>query len=127
VVRDDLMAHDMYEHYNSILGSSFKRSRRINLGTIRLLSLELSGLEDLFTEDEVRPVVMDLQNDKAPGPDGFTGMFYKKAWDVIKVDIMNVFNAFWSQGARSPNYLNDAYMILLKKKPQPVETTARSA
>jgi hypothetical protein len=63
--------------------------------------LQLSGLEDLFTEDEVRSVVMDLPNDKASGLDGFTGLFYKKAWDIIKGDIMNVFNAFWSQDTRS--------------------------
>jgi hypothetical protein len=82
VVTDDLLAQALYEHYNSILGSSFERSRRINLGAIGLPSLELSGLEDLFTEEEVCSVVMDLPNDKAPGPDGFTGLFYKKAWDI---------------------------------------------
>jgi hypothetical protein len=78
--------------------------------------LQLSGLEDLFTEDEVRSVVMDLPNDKASGLDGFTGLFYKKAWDIIKGDIMNVFNAFWSQDTRSFSHLNDAFMILLKKE-----------
>ena len=93
------------------------------MGAIGLPSLELSGLEDLFTEEEVRSVVLDLLNDKAPGLDGFTGLFYKKAWDwdIIKVDIMNAFNAFWSQDARSLSHLNDAYMILLKKKSQPTE------
>jgi hypothetical protein len=35
---------------------------------------------------------------------------------------MNAFNAFWSQDARSLYHLNDAYMILLKKKkPQPIQ------
>lgn len=41
-------------------------------------------------------VIKELPNDKAPGPDGFTGIFYKLAWDVIKPEIMNAFNAFWS-------------------------------
>jgi hypothetical protein len=70
LVRDDLMAQALFEHYSSILGSSFERSRRINLSAIGLPLLQLSGLEDLFTEDEVRSVVMDLPNDKASGLDG---------------------------------------------------------
>lgn len=34
---------------------------------------------------------------------------------------MNVFHAFWSQDARSFVHLNNAYMILLRKKAQPAE------
>lgn len=34
---------------------------------------------------------------------------------------MNAINAFWSQDSRSFQHLNDAYMILLKKKDQPTE------
>jgi hypothetical protein len=75
----------------------------------------------MFTEEEVHAVIMDLPNDKAPSLDGFTGLFYKKTWEIIKVDIMNAFNAFWSQDSRSFNHLNDAYMILLKKKEHSVE------
>lgn len=73
----------------------------------------------MFSEDEVWEVIKELPNDKAPGPDGFTGIFYKLAWDVIKPEIMNAFNAFWSQDSRSFHHLNDAYTILLKKKDHP--------
>jgi hypothetical protein len=83
----------------------------------------------LFSEDEVWEVIKELPNDKAPGPDGFTGIFYKLAWDVIKPEIMNAFNAFWSQDSRSFHHLNDAYTILLKKRTTQLEseTIGRSA
>jgi hypothetical protein len=54
-----------------------------------------------------------LPSDKAPGPDGFTGLFYKVAWPIIKQDVVNV---FWSLDGRSFNLINDAFMILLRKK-----------
>jgi hypothetical protein len=110
------MADALYGYYNGLLGTNFVRSRRIDLHHIGVPSLQLHELEVLFTEDEVWNVIKELPNEKSPGPDGFTGMFYKVAWGIIKVDIMHAINAFWSQDFRSLYHLNDAYMILLKKK-----------
>jgi len=87
------MSQALYEHFNSVLGSSFERTRRVNLDAIGLPSIDLTDLETLFTEEEVRAVVMNLPNDKAPGPDGFNGLFYKKAWNIIKGDVMNALYA----------------------------------
>jgi hypothetical protein len=121
VVSDTAMAQALYDHYNSILGTSFGRTRRVNLTAIGLPSMELGDLEVLFTEDKVRSVVRNLPNDKAPGPDSFTGLFYKVAWDIIKSDVLNALHAFWAQDGRSFSHLNGAYMVLLKKKAQPAE------
>lgn len=54
-----------------------------------------------------------------PGPDGFTGRFYKVAWGIIKHDVVRVFNALSSLDARSFHLLNDALMVLLRKKDDP--------
>jgi hypothetical protein len=102
------MAQAMYDHYNSILGTSFGWTRRVNLTAIGLPSMELGDLEVLFMEDEVRSVVMNLPNDKAPGPDGFTGLFYKVARDIIMSDVLNALHAFWAQDGRSFSHLNGA-------------------
>jgi hypothetical protein len=50
----------------------------------------------LFTKVEVAAVIRDLPPDKASGPDGFTGLFYKVAWPIIKNEIMAAINAFWA-------------------------------
>ncbi|XP_066334366.1 uncharacterized protein [Miscanthus floridulus] len=60
--------------------------------------------------------ISELPLDKALGPDGFIGLFYKVAWPIIKQDVVNAFNAFWSLDGRNFNLINDAFMILLKKK-----------
>jgi len=70
----------------------------------------------LFSKEEVWGVIKEFPNKKAPSSDGFMRLFYKLAWPTIKGDVMNVFNAFWAQDARSLYHVNDAYMVLLKKK-----------
>ena len=119
VVQDRQMADALFNFYNNLLGTDFARSRRFDLQAIGLPSLDLAALERMFTEEEVRAVISELPSHKAPGPDGFTGLFYKLAWDIIKPDIMNAMNAFWAQDARSLCHLNGAYMILLRKKENP--------
>ena len=37
-----------------------------------------------FTEDEVHTALMEMNEDKAPGPDGFTMAFWQSCWDFVK-------------------------------------------
>lgn len=111
------MADALFTFFDSILGSDFQRTSRLNLDELGVPSADLTGLKVCFSEEEVWAVIKKILNDKAPGPDGFTGLFYKIAWSVIKEDLMNALNAFWSLDTRSFNLLNDAFMVLLRKKP----------
>lgn len=72
-----------------------------------------------FTEEEIWATIRDMPLDRAPGLDGFSRLFYKSAWQIIKGDIVNAFNALWSLDARSFYLLNDALMILLRKNSAP--------
>jgi hypothetical protein len=58
-----------------------------HLDFLQLATFELHDLEAIFT-DEVWAVIKDMPRDRAPRPDGFIGVFYQKAWNVIKQDIM---------------------------------------
>jgi hypothetical protein len=70
--------------------------------------LDLTGIDACFSEEEIWASIKDMPPDRAPGPDGFTGLFYRVAWDSIKADVVNAFNALWSLDARSFHLLNDA-------------------
>lgn len=72
-----------------------------------------------FTPEEVARIVQDSPSDRAPGPDGFSGAFYKVAWEVVGPDIFKVFEAFWHLDFRSLNLLNEAVMVLLHKTDAP--------
>lgn len=115
---DEAKEEIIYNYYNSLLGTPFIRSHSIQLEEL-LPRLDLTGIDVCFTEQEVWAAINDLPSDHALGPDGFTGLFYKVASATIKHDVLNAFNALWSMDARSFNLLNEAKMILLRKKDAP--------
>jgi hypothetical protein len=115
---DQAKSEVIYDYFNGILGTPFHRQHSIVLDYL-LPQLDLSGIDLCFSEQEVWETIKDMPSDRAPGPDGFTGLFYKVAWPIIKRDIMNVLNALWSLDARCFNLLNDALMVLLRKNNAP--------
>ena len=48
------------------------------------------------SEEEIFEALNSLGSTKAPGPDGFTALFYKKYWSIIKAEVLlyiwNFFN-----------------------------------
>jgi hypothetical protein len=64
---------------------------------IPLRSMRPFGLKELL-EDEVFEMVKALESDKASVLDGFTMAFFQASWDVLEVDITNVFHDFCARG-----------------------------
>jgi hypothetical protein len=56
--------------------------------------------------------------DKAPGPDGFNGLFLKKCWPVIKGDFLALCDEFYS-GSVNLEGLNTSYITLIPKTNSP--------
>ncbi|CAM8984002.1 unnamed protein product [Rhodiola kirilowii] len=48
------------------------------------------GLMEEFTEEEVRNALFQMCPTKAPGPDGFSALFYQKCWHIVKDDVTEV-------------------------------------
>ena len=99
-----------------MIGKESDRVRTINLDSLDIPSFDLEALDSPFTEEEVWYTIKNLPPDKAPGPDGFTGRFYKSCWALIKEDIMAALNALWRKDFRNLWMLNSAYITLIPKK-----------
>lgn len=56
-----------------------------------------------------------MPGEKAPGPDGFIGIFFKTAWSIIKRDIIDAINLFYSQHRHQLNLLNSGSIVLIPK------------
>ncbi|XP_060200359.1 uncharacterized protein LOC132628609 [Lycium barbarum] len=67
------------------------------------------------TMEEVKRALFELNGDSACGPDGFSGIFYQKCWEVIKVDVYSVVKAFF-EGQTLPKSITHTNLVLLPKK-----------
>jgi len=68
----------LYRFYNDLLGTRVERTQSIDWNNLQLCRIEDNDLDMPFTEEEVEHTIKMLPAEKAPGPDGFTGIFYKK-------------------------------------------------
>ncbi|XP_059440565.1 uncharacterized protein LOC132173020 [Corylus avellana] len=49
-------------------------------------------------ENEIFLAISDLGLNKAPGPDGMTGLFYKSYWPIVKVSVVDSVQSFFRGG-----------------------------
>jgi len=68
-----------------------------------------------FTEKEIKEVVFSCYADGAPGPDGVSFMFYQHYWDIVKADLLSMFNNF-HQGKLDLHRLNFVLITLIPKE-----------
>ena len=103
-------------HFTEAFSSPPDRAFSLCMEDLDLPRLDLSQLDAAFTEEEVLAAIKYMPSDRAPGPDGFTGSFFKACWPSIKNDIMAVFQAVHSGRAHGFEKINNAFVILLPKK-----------
>jgi hypothetical protein len=75
----------------------------------------LDSLVAPFHTDEIDCIVKRMPPDKAPGPDGFNGLFLKKCWPFIKDDFYTLCTEFY-QGNVNLECINTSYITLVPKK-----------
>lgn len=83
---------------------------------INVCSFDLSSLEPPFIEDEIWNAIKLLPAGKVLGPNGFTVVFLRSSWEVIKEDICEAFNKLYELNGRGFVKLNEALITLLPKK-----------
>jgi hypothetical protein len=65
-------------------------------------------------------VVKGMNCDKTPSPDGFTLAFFQDCWDVIKSDLMGVFQDFYTP-SKFVKSINATFLALIPKKSRAVD------
>jgi len=75
-------------------------------------------LTAVVTREEVKQAAFQLGANKAPGPDGFNGLFFHNHWDIIHDDIYTSVNNFFNSGVM-PSTFNRTLITLIPKVPHP--------
>jgi hypothetical protein len=75
---------------------------------------ENNFLTALYTEDEVKKAVFQMEHNKTSGPDGFPAKFHQNFWEIIKSDLLELFT-FLHAGQFELFHLNFGEIILLPK------------
>lgn len=78
---------------------------------------EVDLLEKEFSEEEVKEAVFGSYADGAPGPNGFSFLFYQTFWEVIKKDLKKFVNSF-EKDQLNLDRLNYAMTTLIPKEPE---------
>ena len=91
---------------------------KADIGRIQLDQIsqqEAENLEIPFFENEIHSALMEMNGDKAFGPDGFTMAFWQSCWDFVKVKILEMFKEFHEQSSFLKS-LNNTFLVLIPKK-----------
>ncbi|GJU13851.1 RNA-directed DNA polymerase, eukaryota, reverse transcriptase zinc-binding domain protein [Tanacetum coccineum] len=75
---------------------------------------------------EIKQAMFDIDDNRAPGPDGFSSKFYKKAWDIIRNDVCAAVKEFFNKG-KLLGELNATVISLIPKLETPTKDFLKAA
>jgi mannosylglycoprotein endo-beta-mannosidase len=75
-------------------GNDFRLDPEIWEGCAKISDDDNRILCQAFSEAEIKTALFQMEKNKAPGPDKMPIEFYQCCWDIVKYDIVHLFNDF---------------------------------
>ena len=108
----------LLEEYKKRMGCSSNPTMLYNLSELIQPSDDLEHLSRPFSTLDIDKVIKQMLADKAPGPNGFNGLFLKRCWDIIKEDIYTLCFDFFN-GTLDLESVNCSFITLVPKVHNP--------
>ena len=99
-------------------GPSFDQEYVDNVGRVTWSTQHLDILKGEITHEEIKKAMFSIDDNKAPGPDGFSSLFFKAAWSIIGSDVVEAVTSFFKSG-RLLREVNCTVIALAPKVPNP--------
>ena len=112
----------IYQSFKQRLGTSGEYQMKFNLANIIKKRNDLDQLTVPFSREEIDNVIKEMPADRAPGPDGFTRLFLKSCWHIIKEDFYKFCSDFFDGGLNLES-INDGIITLIPKINSPAEVS----
>jgi hypothetical protein len=109
----------VYNHFLKHIGTYVPRKFCLDFSQLQWEPMNMSHLELPFLEEEIRAVILASSKEKAPGPNGFIGLFFSSCWNLVKDDLVKEVQHFYSMNQQDLHFLNQAYVTLIPKKQNP--------
>ncbi|XP_038972547.1 uncharacterized protein LOC120104815 [Phoenix dactylifera] len=99
-------------------------TERTGSGIFTELPLSPEGVSDEDSLALIRPVsgreiqeaVWSLEGDKAPGPDGFPPVFFRRYWSIVGLDVIEAIQQFFSTAEMSPEWQRTFITLIPKRQ-----------
>jgi hypothetical protein len=108
----------LWTTFKNRLGISKEINMLFNLDHLIQPRDDLEALSAPILKEKIGRVIKRMPTDKAPGPDGFNGLFMKKCWHIVKNDFYKFCEDFF-EGQGSLEGINNSYITLIPKKYNP--------
>lgn len=107
------------EYYTRLLGSSSHSPTNLISGIesvhpFRCSDFQRESFDRPFIVDQIKAEFFSLPSDKAPGPDGYTGEFFKHCWDIVGEEVSNAVLDFFISGKMEPSWNSTAITMIPK-------------
>jgi hypothetical protein len=107
-----------YQEFKSRMGCSVPTNLQFQLHNIVPLCGNLDHLCLPFSQEKIDNIILDLPSNKAPRPDGFSNMFFKRAWHIIRKDFFKLCTDFYNHAVDLKS-INHSYITLVPKVDNP--------
>lgn len=111
------VAEQFVKHFQKFLGSSvpvIKMTELQNLFHNKLTEAEATDMIREVSNEEIKAAMFQIDDNKAPGPDGYSAAFYKKAWKVVGDDVCRAVSDFFKNG-KMLTEINSTLITLVPK------------
>lgn len=89
-----------------------------NLSELLQPTNDLEQLQTAFQRKEIDDIVLNLPNNKSPGPDGFINEFIRGCWSLVVDDFYKLCDKFFNREVCLRS-INNSYIVLIPKKDGP--------
>ncbi|XP_038990688.1 uncharacterized protein LOC120113688 [Hibiscus syriacus] len=120
----DDISSEVIKFFTNLLGTSGPMVKSVDSDLLNnLLQSALSvdqaaNLIKVISKEEIKDGFFTQGNDKAPGPDSYSPLFFKKSWPIIENDINAVVQQFFKESFLLPVF-NATSIALIPEIPNP--------